>query len=92
MNDRTMKTLLALIAVALWGILLRPDFLPARAQAQAQIKQVEYGYITRDSFNGDHDSLLQKLNDSAKRGWRAKNVALGGNGYWAFVLLERELS
>jgi len=33
MQDRTVRTLLALIAVALWGLLLRPFFAPTPALA-----------------------------------------------------------
>jgi hypothetical protein len=33
MQDRTVRTLLALIAVALWGLLFRPFFAPAPAHA-----------------------------------------------------------
>lgn len=37
--DRTTKVLLTLIAVALWGILIRITFAPAPTQAQAPIYQ-----------------------------------------------------
>lgn len=42
LTDRSTKVLLVLIAVALWGILLRPVFTPAPAQAQAQTTAQEH--------------------------------------------------
>ena len=37
MIDRTTKTLLVLIAVALWGILLRPLFTPVAVRAEQSV-------------------------------------------------------
>jgi hypothetical protein len=37
MQDRTVRTLLALTAVALWGLLLRPFFAAAPARAQSPL-------------------------------------------------------
>src|SRR3712207_4651250 len=42
-TDRTTKTLLVLIAIALWGILLRPLLTPTPAQAQS--RRVQYDIV-----------------------------------------------
>ena len=42
-TDRTTKVLLALVAVALWGILLRPLFVAAPAKAQVTASAAQQG-------------------------------------------------
>lgn len=83
--DRTTKTLMVLIAMALWGLLLRPVFAPTPAQAQGKGK-VEYMVLAEGSgvFSKDLDA-------AAAKGWRAKGItAMGRNGSQAVVLMERQ--
>lgn len=49
MQDRTTQVLLALIAIALWGLLLRPSFSPAPAEAQGKASLITLLDITDKS-------------------------------------------
>ncbi len=82
-NHRSTKVLLLLIAVALWGILLRPLFTstPAQAQATDQAQgtgRVYFNYIVlpyaeRGSFS------MARLNTLGATGWRAKAITTTNN-------------
>ena len=81
-TDRTTKTLLVLIAVALWGLLLRPLLTPAPAHAQS--RKVQYGFIN----GGYTDEFIKDVNTASARGWRAKSIAVR-EGNQILVLLEK---
>jgi hypothetical protein len=71
MTDRTAKALLVAIAVALWGILLRPLFTPAPVQAQRNgpaggagapaIHQAQNGvlYVAADGYLSMYQPAVQ---------------------------------
>lgn len=90
MNHRVTKVLLALIAVALWGLVFQPGFLSNPAQAQSK-RMVEY-YLGGGPTAGNWSAELDKqLNSAAAKGWRVKAIsaANSANGY-VHVLYERE--
>lgn len=79
MKDRTLKLLLALIAIALWAVVLRPVWEPTPAQAQggtAGPAKYEYGFTSGTTFKG----VAESLNKAAQSGWRSIGVAVGGDG------------
>ena len=51
--DRPMKVLLALLVAGIWGLLLRPLFILAPAQAQDQSGQAATSLITKTEVAGD---------------------------------------
>jgi hypothetical protein len=97
MIDRKTKLLLALIAIALWGIVLRP-LIPAReARAQAQTKTqatvqtpMKSHYEFLDADKGGTEGIYQlkdKVDQMALKGWTAKSVAITGDA--TVILMEK---
>lgn len=90
MKDRTFKLLLALVAVALWGIVLRPLWEPATAQAQGDqtgksIIKYEYSFeVGGNSLN----KLMKELDKWGENGWRAVDFEM--NTFQTIVLLEKQ--
>jgi hypothetical protein len=100
MIDRKTKLLLALIAIALWGIVLRP-LIPAReARAQSQTKTTQAPapaqaplkshYEFLDSDKGGTDGIYQlkdKVDQMALKGWTAKSVSITSDA--TVILMEK---
>jgi hypothetical protein len=92
MKDPTLKLLLALIAVALWAIVLRPLWTPETAKAQADTtRPATYQYWI--AVDNDLDKLEKSMNKWGKEGWRAAGVAINPqNGFSqpeTLVLMEK---
>jgi hypothetical protein len=96
MIDRKTKTLMALIALALWTIALRP-FLPTpSAEAQttagpgAPAKQLKARYEFLDADKGGSEGIYQlkdKMDEMAGKGWHAKDVAITAEA--TVILMEK---
>jgi hypothetical protein len=92
MNHRAIKLLLTLIAVALWGILLRLIFIPTPAIAQASPTQVQYQFsFIRDTTDvkASLNAMKDALNQDAAKGWRAKSIALQSDSGLMVILQEK---
>jgi|GEM_PF-2312031 len=92
MKDRTLTLLFALIAVALWAIVLRPIWEPSTARAQAdKTGGAKYEYWI--AIDDDPDALEKSLNKWGKQGWRAVGVGINPqNGFsqpQTLVLMEK---
>jgi hypothetical protein len=99
MIDRKTKTLLAVIALALWTIALRP-LLPARS-AEAQTQQPakvtvktpakeKATYEFLDVDKGGTEGIYQlkdKVDEMASKGWRAKNITITDSA--TVILMEK---
>ena len=80
--DRTSKTLLFFLVVGIWGLLLRPFFLPAVVQAQtsaipqrtkqtALVAAGEYLYLYQDGrlFVYGFDAAIKRRRELAAKGY-----------------------
>lgn len=92
MKDRSFRISLALIAVALWALLLRPLWEPVTAQAQAD-KTGHATYEYSIIITNDLDKLEKNMNEWGKEGWRAAGVAINPQNGFArpqtLLLLEK---
>jgi hypothetical protein len=70
-NDRTLKVLLALICLALWGIVLKPFLKEEPALAQSR-KQYEMEMYNIDS--GGWGEAKNDLKDKPRQGWRVSSM------------------
>jgi len=100
MIDRKTKLLLALIAIALWGMVLRP-LVPARearaqaptkaqAPAQAQAKTMKSHYEFLDADKGGTEGIYQlkdKVDQMALKGWTVKSIAITSDA--TVILMEK---
>jgi hypothetical protein len=92
MTDRMTKMLLVLIAVALWGLLLRPLMTPLPAVAQG--KRVQYkvetvgGNSPTSGYTNVNAAMLEKhLNTRAAQGWTMEYYSFDGTS--AFFILRK---
>jgi hypothetical protein len=87
MKDRTLKLLLALIAVAMWAIVLRPVWEPGTAKAQVgrqgqkpEGKKEEEAVDPIYSFSlvveNDAVKMERYLNEQGSNGWQAAGLSL----------------
>ena len=81
MADRTIKSLLVLIAIALWGLLLRPVMVPmipatAQAQSSAQHNCILVSSNASVAWTDRADDFIRLVNEQESRGYRVKAFAM----------------